>query len=82
MTQHTVIAIDSAKNVFHLVILNQAGKLLQRKKLKRSQLRAFIANQELTQIALEACGSAHHWAREFRALGHEVVLLPPQHVKA
>lgn len=81
MNKHTVISIDLAKNVFHIMILNRAGKQLQRKKLKRSQLLDFIGRQEPARIALEACGSAHYWARQFRALGHEVVLLPPQHVK-
>ena len=81
MNKHTVIGIDLAKNVFHIVILNQDGKQLKRKKPKRSELSDFIARQELTKIALEACGSAHHWARQFKALGHEVDLLPPQHVR-
>ncbi len=81
MSKHTVIGIDLAKNVFHVVILNRVGKPLQRKKFKRGQLPDFIARQEPARIAMEACGSAHYWARQFRAQGHEVVLLPPQHVR-
>jgi transposase len=52
-----------------------------RKRLRRGQLIAFLAKLEPTKIGLEACGGAHCWARQFRALGHEVVLLPPQYVK-
>lgn len=82
MNKHTLIAIDLAKSIFHIVVLNQVGKVLMRKKLKRDKLLAFIARQASCVVAMEACGGAHHWAREFKDLGHEVRLLPPQHVKA
>ena len=52
-----------------------------RKKLRRRQVVDFFGKLEPTRIGLEACGAAHHWARELTALGHEVVLLPPQYVK-
>jgi transposase len=52
-----------------------------RKKLRRGQVLEFFAKLEPTKIGLEACGGSHYWARELRALGHEVVLLPPQYVK-
>jgi len=52
-----------------------------RKKLRRKQVLEFFAKLEPTKIGMEACGGAHYWARELRALGHEVVLLPPQYVK-
>jgi transposase len=52
-----------------------------RKQVRRGQFLAFAAKLAPTEIGLEACGASHHWARQLRALGHEVVLLPPQHVK-
>jgi len=77
----TTIGIDLAKTVFALVALGPTGPELWRKTLSRHQVLPFLATQAKAQIALEACGSAHYWARQIRALGHAVVLLPPQHVK-
>jgi len=57
------------------------GKFVKKKPLKRKQLRAYMANLEPCLIAMEACGSANYWAREFIALGHEVKLIAPQYVK-
>lgn len=82
MNSSSLIAIDIAKQVFHLVMFNAFGKPVSRKKLKRSQLRHFISRLPASQIVMEACGTSHYWGREFTALGHEVALLPPQHVKA
>lgn len=81
MDKRMTIGIDLAKNIFALVALTSAGKLLWRKTLRRNQLLRFLAKQSIARIAIEACGSAHYWAREITSLGHEVVLLPPQHVK-
>lgn len=77
----TLIGLDLAKNIFHLVVLNLANKLVKRKKLGRKQLAVFIAKLEPCVIAMEACASSHYWARKFEADGHNVILLPPQHVK-
>lgn len=82
MTQSMTIGIDLAKSVFFVVGLSPAGKLLQRKKLRRAQVLPWLANQPSYVVALEACSGAHYWAREIQALGHEVKLLPPQHIKA
>ena len=82
MNKFTLISIDIAKSVFHLVIFNPNGTAQVRKKLKRSQLVNFIANSPQSKIAMEACAGSHHWARTFTKFGHEVVLLPAQHVKA
>ncbi len=71
------VAIDLAKDVFEIVTEGAA-----RQRLSRVRFRAFVAALPPSRVVLEACGSAHHWAREFRARGHEVVLLPAQHVKA
>ncbi|WP_349431416.1 hypothetical protein Q9L42_016280 [Methylomarinum sp. Ch1-1] len=75
-----VVGLDIAKLVFHMFMM-QDGKA-KKKKLKRSELLAFVAQMPVSVIAMEACGGAHHWARAFQALGHEVVLLNTRFVKA
>jgi transposase len=76
------IGIDTSKSVFVLHGVNAAEQPVLRRKLRRGQVLEFFAKLEPTKIGIEACGAAHHWARELTALGHEVVLLPPQYVKA
>lgn len=76
------LAIDLAKNTFYLVGFCEDNQHAWRKKLSRRQLESFIAKQEPRVIAMEACASGHHWARRFKSAGHQVKLLPPQHVKA
>jgi len=78
----TTIGLDLAKNIFHLVELNARGKLVRKKTLRRKALLPYLAQSPICCIALEACSSSHYWAREFQALGHTVIMLPPQHVKA
>lgn len=80
--QITTIGLDLAKHVFHIVGLNQAGKMVMRKKLKRSQMLAYFANLPVCIVAMEACASAHYWARELAKSGHTIKLLPPRSVKA
>ncbi|MGH6784197.1 MAG: IS110 family transposase, partial [Sphingomicrobium sp.] len=75
------IGMDTSKSVFQLHGVDEAEKPVLRKKLRRRQVLVFFAKLEPTRVGLEACGGAHYWARELRALGHEVVLLPPQYVK-
>ncbi|MDG9672362.1 IS110 family transposase [Hahella sp. CR1] len=77
MSKHKTVGLDLAKSVFHLI-----GSDGERRKLKRSQVLRYFAQQEKSVVVMEACGSAHYWGREFKALGHDVQLLPPQHVKA
>ena len=72
----TLIGLDLAKNVFHLMRLDGTTR-----KLKRPKVLEYFARLEPSTIAMEACGSAHYWGRRFQAMGHQVVLLPPQHVK-
>ncbi|CAE6954172.1 COG3547 Transposase and inactivated derivatives [Vibrio sp. B1FLJ16] len=81
MTQHKIIGIDLAKNIFFLFEINHKGRNLSRKKLPRSKLLDYIAAQTLCIIAMEACSGAHYWAREFEKFGHKLLLYPPQHVK-
>jgi transposase len=77
----TTIGLDIAKNVFHMVELDQHGKQIHRKKLRRSQLMQFFVQHPIGMVAMESCAGSHYWAKEFIAMGHEVKLLPPQHVK-
>ncbi len=81
MTKIIRIGMDTSKSVFVLHGVDAAEKPVLRKKLRRGQVLEFFAKLEPTKIGLEACGGSHYWARELQALGHEVVLLPPQYVK-
>ena len=77
----TVIAIDIAKAVFELALSRHPGRVDERKRLNRSQLTAYVSNQPPAIVVMEACGSAHHLAREVRRMGHVPVLLPPHLVR-
>ena len=75
------IGLDTSKSVFQLHGVNEAEQPALLKKLRRGQVLAFFARLSPLKVGLEACGAAHCWARQLRALGHEAVLLPPQYVK-
>lgn len=77
----TTIGIDLAKNVFQVHGADDRGQAVLRRQLKRAQMLPFFAKLAPCKIGLEACGSAHHWARKLEALGHTVRLIPPQYVK-
>ncbi len=81
MSEVTTIGLDIAKTVFHAHGADERGRGVFSKRLTRAKLLAFFAAQPRCIVALEACGGAHHWARELRALGHEVRLIPPAYVK-
>ena len=81
MTQCCFLAIDIAKNVFQLHGAASDGSVVFRRRLMRDQLPEFIAKLPVCVIAMEACASAHHWAREFRRFGHDVRLISPQFVR-
>jgi transposase len=76
-----VLGIDLAKQSFQLHGVDEHGHVVLRKKLSRSQLRAFVANLPPCLIGLEACGGAHYWVRELTKLGHAVRMIAPQFVK-
>lgn len=78
---HNVIGLDIAKNIFHLYSVNADNKAIKQK-LKRAELLNFFANYQPSLIGIEACGGAHHWARELTKLGHQVVLLNAKYVKS
>ena len=77
----TTIGIDLAKNVFQVHGVDERGKAVLRKQLKRKDVAAFFARIEPCLIGMEACGSAHYWARKLTELGHTVRLMAPQFVK-
>ena len=77
----TTVGIDLAKNVFQVHGVNEFGKPVIKKQLRRDQVAAFFVNLPPCIVGMEACGSAHHWARKLRAMGHEVRLMSPQFVK-
>jgi transposase len=83
MAQHmSVLGIDIAKQVFHVVGMDDSGHVVLRKRLARSTLLTFMANVPPLRIGMEACGSAHYWARQFCEHGHDVRLIAPQFIKA
>jgi transposase len=80
--QIRVLGIDIAKLVFHVVGMDDTGHVVLRKRMARSELLAFVVQLPPLRIGMEACGSAHYWARCFRKHGHDVRLIAPQFVKA
>jgi transposase len=81
MTEITTIGLDLAKTVFQVHGADDGGNPVLRKKLRRGQVLGFFAGLSPCRVGMEACASAHYWARELQALGHEVRLIPPQYVK-
>lgn len=81
MDKITTIGLDLAKNVFHAVCCNAHGKVIKKKTLKRSEVSLYFTQQPPCLLGMEACASAHYWARTLQALGHEVKLISPQYVK-
>lgn len=79
--KNTTIAIDVAKNVFEIAVSPRPGRVSETHRLTRAKLLAFFAQRASSTVVLEACTSAHHWARRLRELGHEPVLLPPAYVR-
>jgi len=82
MTIVSTIGIDLAKSVFQVHGVDAAGNVVIKRQLKRKGVVAFFTQLPPCLIGMEACGSAHYWARELRKLGHTVKLMPPQYVKA
>jgi transposase len=80
--QITTIGLDLAKNVFQIHGIDAEGSVVARCKLRRAKVRDFFAGLAPCLIGMEACATAHFWAREFIAMGHQVRLMPPSYVKA
>lgn len=77
----TVIAVDVAKSVFEVAVSNHPGKVREQHRLSRVKFLRFFAQRQPATVVMEACGTAHHWARELTKLGHTVHLLPPHQVR-
>ena len=77
----TTVGIDLAKNVFQVHGIDERGKAVLRKQLRRAQVAVFFGNLPPCVIGMEACASAHHWARTLQRFGHTVRLMAPQFVK-
>lgn len=81
MSKITLIGIDTAKSVFHLVGIDQTGKYVWRRRLSRTKFLPTLVQTEPCKVVLEACAASHHWARQIAACGHQAQLIAPQHVK-
>jgi transposase len=79
--EHTTIAVDLAKSVFQVAVSHRPGRLDEERRLPRDRFLAFFAQRPPATIVLEACGSAHYWARQLQPLGHAVRLLPAHEVR-
>lgn len=81
MSELQRIGVDLAKRVFHVHGADLSGRMIFRQKLSRPQFEEFLSELTICIVAMEACGSAHHWGRVASGVGHEVRLIPVQHVK-
>jgi transposase len=81
MNEISTIGLDLAKNVFQLHGVTASGRVVLRRQLRRGAVEAFFAKLSPCTVGMEACGSAHHWARVIGRYGHQVRLMPPAYVK-
>ena len=81
MSELATVGIDLAKSVFQVHGVDENGRILVRRQLRRSQLLAFFEKRPRCLIGMEACAGAHDWGRRLRELGHDVRLMPPSYVK-
>ena len=77
----TTVGLDLAKHVFQVHGIDASGRVVVARSIKRSKLLEFFASLPPCHVGLEACGSAHHWARELIKLGHDARIMPPAYVK-
>ena len=78
----TTVAVDLAKSVFQLAVADVHWKVIETHRLTRSQFERWFQNRAVSLVIMEACGSAHHWARWLGGLGIDVKLLPAKYVRA
>ena len=81
MGEITIVGLDLAKNVFQVHGIDDKGNIIVRKRLRRADVVPFFEQLPNCLVGLEACASAHYWARAIAALGHTVKLMPPAYVK-
>lgn len=77
-----IVAVDLAKSVYQLRVANQQWKGIESHRLTRAQFERWFLNRVVSLVIMEACGSAHHWARWLTSLGIDVMLLPPAYIRA
>ena len=77
----TTIAVDLAKNVFEIAVANDHWRVVRRHRLSRVQFARVLGDEPVAHVVMEACGSAHYWARTAPRSGHHVTLLPSQYVR-
>ncbi|WP_346348056.1 IS110 family transposase [Bradyrhizobium sp. 139] len=75
------IGLDISKHVFHVHAVDSKGQITSRQRLRRGEIVSFFSSIEPCLVGIEACATAHHWAREIQRFGHEVRLIPPAYVK-
>src|SRR5687767_15867967 len=81
MGNDIVIGVDVAKSVFEMAVSDRPGHVCKRARPSRHEFLTFFLAYAKARVVMEACGSAHYWGRELQKRGHEVVLLPPHHVR-
>jgi len=81
MSEISMVGIDLAKSVFQVHGVTAAGSVALKRRLRRAEVLRFFGGMSPCLVGMEACASAHYWARELTKLGHEVRLLPPAYVK-
>lgn len=81
MLKFSTVGVDLAKNVIQVHSIDDQGKVVARRQLRRSQFLAFFEGRPRCLIGMEACAGAHHWGRRLQELGHDVRLMPPSYVK-
>ena len=79
--QISTIGVDLAKNVFQIHGVDESGKVVLMRQLRRKQVLEFFGKLAPCLVGMEACGTAHYWARELAKLGHSVRMMPPSYVK-
>lgn len=77
-----IVAVDLAKSVYQLRVANHQWRGIESHRLTRSQFERWFLNRVVSLVVMEACGSAHHWARWLTSLGIDVLLLPPAYIRA
>src|SRR5205809_12444 len=77
----TTIAVDLAKNVFEIAIANDRWHVIRRYRFTRARFDRFLREEPVAHVVMEACGSAHYWARTAQGIGHRVTLLPSPYVR-
>jgi transposase len=78
----TTVAVDLAKSVFQLAVADASWCVIEQHRLTRSQFERWFVNRDISLVIMEACGSAHHWARQLNAMGIDVKLLPAAYIRA